>query len=114
MDVSNAFYSYSFAQKNDWPKHLSTQEILLDYFRDCAGEYGVREHIRFNTEVLSAEFSDDRCTWALRLRTSDGGDETIEAQAVISAVGQLNRPKMPDIAGMERFGAIVPFRALGP
>ncbi len=103
VDVSNAFYSYSFAQKNDWPKHFSTQEILLDYFRDCAGEYGVREHIRFNTEVLSAEFSDDRCTWALRLRTSDGGDETIEAQAVISAVGQLNRPKMPDIAGMERF-----------
>jgi 4-hydroxyacetophenone monooxygenase len=103
VDVSNAFYSYSFAQKNDWPKHFSTQEILLDYFRDCAGEYGVREHIRFNTEVLSAEFSDDRCTWALRLRTSDGGEETIEAQAVISAVGQLNRPKMPDIAGMERF-----------
>ena len=103
VDVSNAFYSYSFAQKNDWPKHFSTQGILLDYFRDCAGEYGVREHIRFNTEVLSAEFSDDRCTWALRLRTSDGGDETIEAQAVISAVGQLNRPKMPDIAGMERF-----------
>ena len=103
VDVSNAFYSYSFAQKNDWPKHFSTQEILLDYFRDCAGEYGVRDHIRFSTEVLSAAFSDDRCTWALRLRTSDGGEETIEAQAVISAVGQLNRPKMPDIAGMERF-----------
>lgn len=104
VDVSNAFYSYSFAQKNDWPKHFSTQEILLDYFRDCAGEYGVREHIRLSTEVLSAEFSDDRCTWTLRVRTPDGGEETIEAQAVICAVGQLNRPKLPDIAGMDTFG----------
>jgi 4-hydroxyacetophenone monooxygenase len=104
VDVSNAFYSYSFAQKNDWPAHFSPQRVLLDYFRDCAGEYGVREHIRFDTEVLSAEFSDDCCGWTLRLRTPDGGEETIEAQAVVSAVGQLNRPKMPNIAGMERFG----------
>ena len=103
VDVSNASYSYSFAQKIDWPKHFSTQEILLDYFRACADEYGVREHIRFGTEVHSAVFDDDRSIWTLRLRSPDGGDETIEAQAVISAVGQLNRPNTPDISGMESF-----------
>ncbi len=103
VDVSNAFYSYSFAQKADWPKHFSTQEILLDYFRDCANEYGLREHIRFNTEVASAEFNDDRGSWTLQLRTPGSNDETFEAQALISAVGQLNRPKMPDIAGIGSF-----------
>jgi 4-hydroxyacetophenone monooxygenase len=103
VDVANAFYSYSFAQKIDWPHHFSTQEALLEYFRDCAVEYGVREHIRFSTEVESATFSDERCTWSLRLQTPDGREETIEAQAVISAVGQLNRPKMPDFAGMKSF-----------
>ena len=103
VDVSNAFYSYSFAQKIDWPKYFSPQGVLLDYFRACAEEYGVREHIRFGTEVISAVFDEDRCTWALRMRKPDGSEEEIEAQAVISAVGQLNRPKMPDIRGMEDF-----------
>jgi 4-hydroxyacetophenone monooxygenase len=103
VDVPSAFYSYSFAQKIDWPNSFSTQNALLGYFRDCAGEYGVREHIRFSTEVEFVTFDEERCAWSLRLRTPDGGEETLEANAVISAVGQLNRPKMPDIQGMSSF-----------
>jgi 4-hydroxyacetophenone monooxygenase len=103
VDVPNAFYSYSFAQKTDWPKYFSPQALLLDYFRECAERYGLREHIRFRTEVISAAFDEDRCTWTLHLRTPDGGDETLETNAAISAVGQLNRPKMPDIPGRESF-----------
>ncbi|MEX1253640.1 MAG: NAD(P)/FAD-dependent oxidoreductase [Dehalococcoidia bacterium] len=103
VDVPSAFYSYSFAQKIDWPHSFSTQDCLLDYFRDCAGEYGIGEHIRFNTEVESVTFDDERRVWSLRLRTPDGREETIEANAVISAVGQLNRPNMPDIPGMTTF-----------
>ncbi len=103
VDVQSAFYSYSFAQKIDWPNSFSTQDVLLDYFRDCAEEQGIREQIRFNTEVASATFDEDACTWSLRLRSSAGVEEVIEAQAVISAVGQLNRPKLPDIAGRETF-----------
>jgi 4-hydroxyacetophenone monooxygenase len=103
VDVPSAFYSYSFAQKIDWPNSFSTQDCLLDYFRDCAGEYGIREHIRFSTEVESVTFDDERRAWSLRLRTPDGREETLEANAVISAVGQLNRPKMPDIPGMTTF-----------
>ena len=103
VDVPNHFYSYSFAQKLDWPELFSTQEVLLDYFRDCAVEFGVAEHIRFRAEVLSARWSDESCSWTLQLRTPEGDEDAFEAQALISAVGQLNRPKMPDIAGMERF-----------
>jgi 4-hydroxyacetophenone monooxygenase len=102
VDVSNAFYSYSFAQKTDWPTHFSTQDVLLDYFRDCADEFGVREQIRFDTEVESATWDEARQCWDLRLKTRDGA-ETLEVQAVISAVGQLNRPKMPDIPGINTF-----------
>ena len=37
------------------------------------------------------------------------------ANAVVSAVGQLNRPNMPDIAGIERFdGPGVPLGPVGP
>ncbi len=103
VDVQSAFYSYSFAQKIDWPNPFSTQPVLLDYFRDCADEQGIREHIRFNTEVRSATFDEESCTWSLQLQPAVGDEETITVQAVISAVGQLNRPKMPDIAGLESF-----------
>ena len=103
VDVQSALYSYSFAQKIDWPGSYSTQPALLDYFRDCADEQGIREQIRFNTEVRSATFDEEACTWSLQLQPADGDEETIEVQAVISAVGQLNRPKMPDIAGRESF-----------
>jgi 4-hydroxyacetophenone monooxygenase len=102
VDVPNHFYSYSFAQRDDWPEHFSSQPVLLDYFRACAEHFGLREHIRFETEVTSAEWSDDTASWTLCLRTP-GGEETLEAHAVVSAVGQLNRPSFPDIPGRDSF-----------
>ncbi len=102
VDSSNHAYSYSFAQKFDWPYHHSPQEVLLEYFRDCADAFGVRDAIRFNTEVESAAYDDERALWTLKVRGPQG-EETLEAEAVISAVGQLNRPKMPTIEGIGAF-----------
>jgi 4-hydroxyacetophenone monooxygenase len=102
VDVANHFYSYSFAQRHDWPQHFSTQPVLLDYFRACADAFGLRPHMRFETEVTSVHWSDETNSWTLRLRTP-AGEETMEAQAVISAVGQLNRPSFPDIPGRDTF-----------
>jgi 4-hydroxyacetophenone monooxygenase len=39
----------------------------------------------------------------VRIRRPDGTEEKLEARAVISAVGHLNRPKLPDIPGMDSF-----------
>jgi 4-hydroxyacetophenone monooxygenase len=103
VDNPNHNYSYSFAQRHDWPYHFSTQDVLLDYFRRCADVFGLREHIRFRTEVLSAEWSDATRRWTVRVRTPDGREDAIHANAVISAVGQLNRPSYPDIPGRESF-----------
>ncbi|HZP58455.1 MAG TPA: NAD(P)/FAD-dependent oxidoreductase, partial [Dehalococcoidia bacterium] len=103
VDVPNSFYSYSFAQRADWPKYFSTQDIILEYFRSCADQYGIRDHIRFETEALSAAFDDATCKWTLRLRTPDGGEETLEANALVSATGQLNRPNIPRIPGAGDF-----------
>ena len=72
VDVANHFYSYSFAQREDWPQHYSTQEVLLDYFRTCTDRFGLRDHIRFETEVTSAEWSEERGSWTLCLRTPQG------------------------------------------
>jgi len=103
VDVSNAFYSYSFAQRVDWPTHYSAQGTLLDYFRSCAEEYGIRANIRFGMEVIEAAFDEPSRSWRLRVKGPDGTEETMIAQAVISAVGQLNRPNMPNIPGRDSF-----------
>lgn len=103
VDVSNLFYSYSFAQRHDWPEHFSSQRVLLDYFRWVADTTGLRPLIRFNTEVTAAEFNEETMTWTVRTVGPDGREEALEAHAVVSAVGQLNRPHIPDIPGAERF-----------
>ncbi len=103
VDVANLFYSYSFAQRADWPQHYSQQQTLLEYFRDCADELGLRPLVRFETEVVGLTFDEATARWRAELRTADGATETVEAHAVVSGVGQLNRPSMPDIAGMDSF-----------
>jgi 4-hydroxyacetophenone monooxygenase len=103
LDTNNFAYSYSFAQRGDWPQQFSAQGDIRDYFQNVATELGLRDRIRFHTEVLSATWDEATASWSLRIRSADGVEETLTAQAVISAVGQLNRPNYPDIPGIESF-----------
>ena len=103
VDVPNHLYSYSFFQRPDWPQRFTPQEMLLDYFRDAADALDLRKHIRFGTEVLDATFREDEGDWEVRVRTSDGREETLTANVLISAVGQLNQPKLPEIVGRDSF-----------
>ncbi|HYZ98148.1 MAG TPA: NAD(P)/FAD-dependent oxidoreductase [Acidimicrobiales bacterium] len=103
VDNPNHNYSYSFAQRHDWPLFFSTQDVLHGYLRDCVDAFGIGEHIRFRTEVLSATWSEEDRRWTVRVRRADGTEESLAADAVISAVGQLNRPSLPDIPGRDSF-----------
>jgi 4-hydroxyacetophenone monooxygenase len=69
-------------------------------------DFGIAEHVRLETEVVSARWQESTGRWAVRLRRADGSAEDIEADAVVSAVGQLNRPKLPDIPGRETFSGV--------
>ena len=108
VDVFNHVYSYSGEQRPDWPEYHSSQPVLLDYFRDCARRWGIGDRIRFGSRVESLTWDDQARRWNLRVRkaTGDGAGDATEAitvSAVVSAVGQLNRPLIPDIEGMDDF-----------
>jgi 4-hydroxyacetophenone monooxygenase len=103
VDVANHFYCYSFAPNHRWTEFFSQQGELRDYFERCASEHGVRPHIRFATEVVACRFDERDALWQVRVRGRDGAEETLAARAVISAVGQLNRPKLPEIEGRAGF-----------
>ena len=103
VDIPNHYYSYSFAQRDDWPLYYSPRSELHKYFRECVDEFGIRPNIRFNTEVSSVAYDDATATWTVETVDADGHEGTIQANAVISAVGQLNRPQLPKIEGRESF-----------
>jgi 4-hydroxyacetophenone monooxygenase len=103
VDIANHFYSYSFEPNHGWSHFYSEQPELRTYFEDCVDKYGVREHIRFSSEVASAEFDEAGRCWLVRVRGPKGAEETLRASVVISAVGQLNRPMIPPIEGLDSF-----------
>jgi cation diffusion facilitator CzcD-associated flavoprotein CzcO len=102
-DVPSHLYSFSFERKSDWSRVFSPQAEIQAYFQHCAEKYGLLPHIRFGVEIAGARFDespeDGRSFW--RLRTTAG--EEIAASAVVSGLGQLNRPHVPPIAGLEDF-----------
>jgi 4-hydroxyacetophenone monooxygenase len=106
LDTSNFNYSYSFAQKGDWPHQYSLQGTILDYFRDVAEDLDLRSHIRFRTEVRGLSYDDDTATWTVVVRDADGHEESMRVQAVVSAVGQLNQPNIPHLPGGDRFAGL--------
>ena len=103
VDNPNHNYSYSFAQRHDWPSHYSPQPVLEQYFRDCAEAFGIGARVRSQCTVQSATWSDDDLLWTVRYIDASGTEQTIRANAVISAVGQLNRPLWPAIDGIADF-----------
>lgn len=102
VDIQNHQYSYSFAQKHDWPNYYSPRSVLFDYFRQCADEFGIRQHITFEAEVTAATWIEAEQVWSLDVMTS-AGPRVQRVHALVSAVGQLNRPKLPDIEGLNTF-----------
>ncbi len=103
VDVGNHFYCYSFEPSDHWTEYFAQQPEIQSYFADVMRRHGIEHNIRWNTEVVSAEWNESSHSWAVVVSTGDGEPETIAARAVISAVGQLNRPNLPDIPGRESF-----------
>ena len=103
VDNPNHLYSYSFEPNHDWPFHFSTQPLLWEYFRRVTDKYGIRPNIRFQTEAIESVYDEVQALWSTRVRTAGGKVETIVSNAIITAVGQLSRPRLPDIPGIETF-----------
>lgn len=103
VDNSNHMYSYSFEPNHGWPQHFSPQPVLLEYFRGIAEKHDLRKHIRFETLVESVAWDEGRGVWRAALKGRDGKTDVVEATAVVAAVGQLNRPRYPDIEGIGTF-----------
>ena len=103
VDVGNHFYSYSFEPNDHWSEFFSRQPELKAYFNDVLERHELGESVEWETEVVSADWNEGEGAWTVRTRDKEGHESEFVARAVISAVGQLNRAKFPDIPGREEF-----------
>jgi 4-hydroxyacetophenone monooxygenase len=103
VDTPNHFYSYAFEPNHDWSHFFAKRDELWNYFEKVADKYDLRKHIRFATEVADASYDEATASWRITAQGADGTQHKLSARVLVSAVGVLNRPKLPDIAGLPSF-----------
>lgn len=97
-DVPSHLYSFSFAPNPGWTNTYSSQPEIRDYLRRCADDFAIRPHIVTGVEVEAAQWSADEQRWLIE--TSAGA---FSADVLVSGMGPLTEPKLPDVPGLERF-----------
>jgi 4-hydroxyacetophenone monooxygenase len=102
VDTPSHLYSFSFAPR-DWTKHFELRPELEEYLEHTFERVGGPANTRFNTTVVSARFDPDAMVWRVEVQDRQGNRDQITANAVISAVGVLNRPSLPNIDGTDCF-----------
>jgi cation diffusion facilitator CzcD-associated flavoprotein CzcO len=98
-DVPIQLYSYSFAPSGLWSHQYPRAPEIQAYIEKVVDDFAVRPLLRLNTEVKSASWNDSAKVWHLEL--ADG--TTHKANILVSALGQLDIPKWPQIAGRNTF-----------
>ena len=96
-DVPSHVYSFSFELNPDWSQSYGTGQEIWDYCIHCVNKYGLREHLRLNSEVVNAKFNGN--VW--QIQTQIG--QAFSADAIVSGLGGLHIPKHADLPGMEEF-----------
>jgi cation diffusion facilitator CzcD-associated flavoprotein CzcO len=95
-DVPSQLYQYSFHLKPDWKRVFATGEEILAYHREVVDRFGLRPHLRLNTEVTRTEWTGSE--WEVE---ANGAVE--RADFVVMATGVLHHPNVPDIPGLDQF-----------
>ena len=103
VDTPNHFYSFSFAPNLGWTSNYSKRREVLDYQRRVTQDLDLRQHVAFGVTVTAMRWDDKRRQWAVTMHGLDGTPETRAYNAVVTAVGPLNRPKLASIPGLEDF-----------
>lgn len=104
LDTSTLAYSYSFAQKSDWRHYFAPRGALEAYFADVADREGILPRIQFGTTVHRATWNEHLARWDLLVEdVVTGAASVVTVNAVVSAVGILNRPNVPEFDGLEGY-----------
>ena len=102
-DSESHIYCYSFnddlLEEWEWSERYPEQPEVLEYLRFAADRLDLRRDIEFGTEVTAAAFDEDAGRW--EIDTDDGS--RVSSQFLVTAVGCLSEPYVPDFEGIDSF-----------
>ncbi|MCZ4296817.1 flavin-containing monooxygenase [Henriciella marina] len=98
-DVPVALYQLSFAQSINWTRTFPQGPEIQAYAEEIAERYQLTPHMHLGDEAVSADWDESDKTWTVR--TESG--KTFTGDILVGALGQLNRPNWPAIAGLDEF-----------
>jgi cation diffusion facilitator CzcD-associated flavoprotein CzcO len=98
VDIPSHVYSFSFALKPDWSRVYATQAELEAYIASVVDDFGVRDKLRTETEVLDARWDAGDHRW--HVITSRG---VFRARFFVIAAGPLHEAIIPDLPGRDTF-----------
>lgn len=113
VDVPAHTYDLSYAPNHEWSSYFALGDEIRRYYQDVSDKLGVSDHIQFGCEVTSAIYDEASGNWTLTVRSAQGTQQHT-FRAVISAVGQLNRPRWPEIEGLSSFKGKLVHSAMWP
>ncbi len=105
VDSPSRAYMHILGAELDPPSPWCTRAENQRYFNWVADRYGIREHVVFDTEVVTMTWHEETATWEVVAKGPDG-ERVLRANAVISAVGLLSRPNLPQIEGLGDFAGL--------
>ena len=106
FDSESYTYGYSFSKEVleewSWTEKHSPQSETLAYLNFVADKFELRQYMQFNCRVRSLTFDEDTSAWSVHL---EGGRE-VTTRFVITALGTLSTPSLPNYDGMDSFEGI--------
>ncbi|MDH3643655.1 MAG: NAD(P)/FAD-dependent oxidoreductase, partial [Gammaproteobacteria bacterium] len=86
-------------QEWSWSEHFSAQPETLKYLNFVADKFDLRKDIRFNSRVTTTTYDEAGGCWDVQV---DDGTRA-RARYLITAVGPISAPVMPNIEGTDSF-----------
>jgi 4-hydroxyacetophenone monooxygenase len=102
VDTPSRSYTHMVGVDFNYPNPFCAWQENQKYFNWVADSFDVRKEITFNTEVSALTWDEKAGMWDIRMKGPDG-ERVHRSNAVITAVGFLNRPNLPTFEGQAEF-----------
>ncbi|KAK3311945.1 phenylacetone monooxygenase [Apodospora peruviana] len=103
FDSESFSYIFSFSQEVldewSWTEQFSPQPETLKYIQFLTKKFDLKHDMKFNTRIHSAKFETSQNIW----RLTDETGHQYTTRYLITAMGILNQPTLPDIPGVNDY-----------
>ncbi|WP_067723391.1 flavin-containing monooxygenase [Nocardia yamanashiensis] len=99
VDIPSPVYNFSFQPRSRWSRFFAPGEELQRYAEEVVDRQGLRSKLRLGSGAVRGSFDEHNDLWRIGL---ENGAE-ITARYTIGAVGGLEQPHTPEIAGIDEY-----------